>query len=224
MTEDEAQRPRPRWRRLGVVLGLLAVALGIATVQWLSNGGPGSPAATDCVADREVHAAIDAAATGELAALQATAGGKAFDDLSFLDPHGNPTDLTAFRGRVLLVNFWASWCGPCRREMPALAALQSRYGGEDFAVVTVNLDTGDDASAKGRAFLVEVGTDDLPFYSDPSFRSFEVLRQRTVTVGLPTTLLLGPDGCEWGVMAGPAEWDSPDGHAVVETATRLAAR
>ncbi len=224
MTENEVQRPGPRWRRLGLVLGLVAVALGIATVQWLSNGGTGGPGATDCVADEEVHTAIDAVARGELAALQATARGQGFDDLSFLDPQGNPTDLTALRGQVLLVNFWASWCGPCRREMPALAALQARYGGDDFVVVTVNLDTGEDAAAKGRAFLVEVGTDNLPFYSDPSFKSFETLRQRTVALGLPTTLLLGPDGCEWGVVAGPAEWNTPDGHAVVETAIGLAAR
>lgn len=224
MTEDEAQPPGPRRRRMALVVGLVAAALGIATVQWLINGGPGGPIAGDCVADAEVHAAIDAAATGELAALQATASGRSFDDLDFLDPEGDASDFTQFRGRALLVNFWASWCGPCRREMPALSSLQTRYGGEAFEVVTINLDTGEDAAAKGRAFLVEIGTDNLPFYSDPSFKSFETLRQRAVALGLPTTLLLGPDGCEWGVVAGPAEWDTPDGHAVVEAAMRLAAR
>ncbi len=225
MTEDSPKNGRPGRRRLGMVVGLAVAAAGIALAYGLINAGP-SPemtAGADCPADDTIRAAIDAAAQGELAGMVATASGHGYDDLSFLDPAGAPTSLRALRGEVLLVNFWATWCIPCRTEMPALSALQSVYEGRGAKVVTINLDVGEDGSAKGAAFLEEIDTPNLPLYADPSMESFDVLRQRGAALGLPTTLLIGPDGCEWGVLQGPAEWNTPDGFRLVDAALAIAA-
>ncbi|MEX0627949.1 MAG: TlpA disulfide reductase family protein [Cucumibacter sp.] len=226
MTENRQQDGRPSWRRWGIGMGLVAAATGIIAAILVSNGGwragSGAVATSDCRANAGVYEAIDAAAQGELAALRATASGHSYDDLKFLDPAGAPTGLTAFRGEVLLVNFWASWCVPCRKEMPALSGLQTIYGERGLEVVTINLDIGEEGPEKGRAFMEEIGLDNLPLYADPSLAIFDALRQRGVALGLPTTLLIGPDGCEWGVLQGPAEWDTPDGHRLVEAALGLA--
>ena len=163
-----------------------------------------------------------AAAHGELAGMVATVSGHGYDDLSFLDPQGAPTSLRALRGDVLLVNFWATWCIPCRIEMPALSALQTAYEGRGAKVVTINLDVGTDGPQKAAAFLEEINTPNLPLYADPTLKSFEALRQRGAALGLPTTLLIGPDGCEWGVLQGPAEWNTPDGHRLVDAAIAIA--
>lgn len=225
MTEESPQGRVSPARRAVIALALVAAALGITVAWWAGNGGGGGPvsvADAGCSADPEVHDAIDAAAQGQVAALLPTATGRGYDDLSFLDPSGAVTGFAALRNDVLLVNFWATWCGPCKREMPALSALQNRYAGSSFQVVTINLDIGDGGPAKAADFMDEIGLDNLPLYADPSFAIFDALRQRGVAIGLPATLLLGPDGCEWAVMAGPAEWDTPDAHRVVETALRLA--
>lgn len=224
MTENSPNNGRPGRRRLGMVFGLFAAAAGIAAGYWLINAGqsPELTASTNCAVDDSMRSALDAAAQGELAGMVATVSGHGYDDLSFLDPEGAPTSLRALRGEVLLVNFWATWCIPCRIEMPALSALQTTYEGRGAQVVTINLDVGTDGPQKAAAFLEEINTPNLPLYADPTLKSFEALRQRGAALGLPTTLLIGPDGCEWGVLQGPAEWNTPDGHRLVDAAIAIA--
>lgn len=206
-----------RWL-IPAVLGAgasIVLAMSAINAGWLG----GSAVANDCIDRPALREALDAAAQGELAAFRATAEGANYDELSFLAPDGSETDMTDLRGKVLLVNFWATWCGPCKREMPALSALQTRYGGEDFDVITIDLDLGEDGPEKARRFLRDdMGIDNLPLYADPTMASFNVLKQRGVTFGLPTTLLLDAQGCEVGVLGGPAEWDTEDGHALIEAA------
>lgn len=206
----------PQKTRRPILLGLGAVgaALGIASVIWLSNATTGS--AASCPAQPERAAAIDDVAGGELAAILATGQGRGYADLAFQDREGNPVTMEDFAGKRLLVNFWATWCVPCREEMPALDALADRYNSEAFEVVTISLDMGDDGPEKAQDFLTEFGLDNLPLYADPSYRAFERLRNEAVTVGLPATLLLDELGCEIAVLQGPAEWDTPDGHRIVE--------
>src|SRR5690606_22103276 len=160
--------------------------------------------------------ALDTLATGEVAAFKVSDTPRHLADLAFNDGDGMPTDLGAFAGRTVLVNLWATWCAPCRAEMPALARLQEARGGDDFTVVAVNLDTGD--TAKAKAFLHEVGADGLDFYADPTTGLFTALKQRGMALGLPTTVLVDPSGCQLGIMAGPAEWDSPDAIALIDAA------
>ena len=124
--------------------------------------------------------------------------------------------LADWRGRSVLLNLWATWCVPCRREMPALDALQAKLGGSDFEVVAVNIDTRD--PQKPRAFLKDVGITHLAYYADQSARVFEDLKTAGKAFGMPTTVMVDRSGCEIGTMAGPAEWASEDGVKLVRAA------
>jgi thiol-disulfide isomerase/thioredoxin len=137
-------------------------------------------------------------------------------DLAFKDAKGRDLRLADWRGRTVLLNLWATWCVPCRREMPALDALQALLGGADFEVVAVNVDTRD--PQKPLAFLKEVAITHLAYYSDPSARVFEELKTAGKAFGMPTTVIVDPSGCEIGNMAGPAEWASDDGVKLVSAA------
>ena len=108
----------------------------------------------------------------------------------------------------MLLNLWATWCVPCRKEMPALDALQEKLGGPDFEIVAVNTDTRD--PDKPKAWLKEVGVTRLAYYADPSGKLFQDLKIAGKALGLPTTLLIDGSGCELGTIAGPAEWASDD--------------
>jgi thiol-disulfide isomerase/thioredoxin len=137
-------------------------------------------------------------------------------DLTFQDADGNTKKLSDWRGRTVLVNLWATWCVPCRKEMPALDTLQGKLGGPDFQVVAVNIDTRD--PEKPLAFLKDVGIRHLAYYSDQSARVFETLKTAGKAFGMPTTVLVDRSGCEIGNMAGPAEWASDDGVKLVSAA------
>lgn len=194
--------------------GVVVAALVIAGGFWLSNAEGGL--ASECPVRPAAEAAIDAAAGGELAALLPTAGGRGYADMAFLDETGRPMTLADFAGKPLLVNFWATWCAPCREEMPALNALAARYAVEDFEVITINLDLGADGIEKARAFLEEENLPNLPLLADSTFQAFEQLKTNAVALGLPATLLLDDAACEIAVLQGPAEWDSPDAHKVID--------
>jgi len=113
-----------------------------------------------------------------------------------------------------LLNLWATWCVPCRSEMPALDKLQAEAGGPKFEVVTVNVDTA--RVERAGKFLDEIGVSHLARYADHSGDTFETLRLAGKALGLPTSLLIDAEGCEIGVVAGPANWTSPDAVAAVK--------
>src|SRR6516164_10324540 len=125
-------------------------------------------------------------------------------DITFDDAEGRARKLADFEGKVLLVNIWATWCGPCRTEMPALDRLQARLGGSDFEVIPVSIDRGGMEAI--RKFYSEIGVRNIAMYIDSSG---QVLRQ-TRALGLPTTLLIDRSGQEIGRVIGPVEWDAPD--------------
>jgi len=124
--------------------------------------------------------------------------------------------LAEWRGRTVLFNLWATWCVPCRKEMPALDALQARLGGPEFDVVAVNIDTRD--ADKPKAWLKEVGISRLAYYADPTAKTFQDLKAVGKVIGMPTTLLIDAQGCELATLAGPAEWASADAAKLVEAA------
>ncbi|MCF4099413.1 TlpA family protein disulfide reductase [Maritalea mediterranea] len=220
---DDGAKPA---RKKGLSIGAaIAIVVAIATAVWVSNGnngGNGTAVADSCPANPEVQTALDEKAIGDLAAVQVTAKGARYDEISFIHENGDEVGFSAFEGNVTLVNFWATWCAPCRAEMPELEALQKDYGDKGFTVATINLDIGDDGLAKAKKFMDEEDLSELPLHRDPTFEAFEVLKKRGVALGLPATLVLGPDGCEWGVLAGPAAWHGDDAKAFVEKALALA--
>jgi thiol-disulfide isomerase/thioredoxin len=130
-------------------------------------------------------------------------------ELVFADESGEPRTLDSWRGKVVLLNVWATWCAPCRAEMPTLQRLQERLGGESFEVVALSVDRA--GAGVVRKFFDEIGVD-LPVFVDQDGTALRALG----LFGLPATLLIGPDGNELGRLAGPAEWDSPEMVAYLE--------
>ena len=220
MTDTHAPRPGASSRvRLLVTLGVAGLAVAIAAWVWLGNAG----VARECPVQADAAAAIDAAAVGELAALNGTGEGRGYATLAFKDAAGTALTIADFRGKALLLNFWASWCVPCREEMPALDALATKYNSDSFMVLPINLDIGENGLVKAKKFLADNTFANLPLYADNTFAAFDRLKQQAVAVGLPATLVLDENGCELGVLQGPAEWNTADGEAVVEALIGLRA-
>jgi thiol-disulfide isomerase/thioredoxin len=214
MTDQQSEKPANKRSRLYAAAALVVVALAITATLLLSNAGPSG--ASGCAPMPAAAAAIDKAAAGQLAAVKPTATGRGYADLPFEDTAGKALTLKDFAGKTLLVNFWASWCVPCRAEMPALAALAKKLDGPDFMVLPINLDIGPDGKDKAKAFLASANITDLPIYVDPTLKTLDRLKDNAVALGLPATLLLDRKACEVGVLQGPAQWDSADGENVVK--------
>ncbi|WP_082073229.1 TlpA disulfide reductase family protein [Pseudomonas sp. LFM046] len=162
------------------------------------------------VAARLSFAAEPAAESGTRAGLVVWSAPKPIDDVSFVDGEGKPRSLADFRSKVVLLNLWATWCVPCRQEMPTLDRLQAKLGGNDFQVVALSLDQG--GLQVVRDFYLEIGIQHLPIYLDEQMRAIQSLG----AFGLPVTLLLDRQGQEIGRKAGAAEWDSPEVIALVQ--------
>ena len=134
-------------------------------------------------------------------------------EIGFVDATGKPMTAKDWQGRVVLLNLWATWCGPCRKEMPALDRLQGALGSEKFEVVALSVDRG--GIEASRKFLDQTKVEKLKLYVDPTAKASNALK----AIGLPTTLLL-KDGREIGRLVGPAEWDSQDAKRLIEAALR----
>ena len=151
-------------------------------------------------------------ATGTLAAFLVKADRPLVPDLSFKDAQGSDIKISKWRGRVVLLNLWATWCAPCRKEMPTLADLQEQLGSKDFEVVALSVDRkGIEASS---TFLKETGADSLGLYVDETNKSLDDLQ----ALGLPVTVLIDRKGREIGRLLGPAEWNSPQAIALIKAA------
>jgi thiol-disulfide isomerase/thioredoxin len=153
---------------------------------------------------------------GEVAAVAVAKTPKSLPELAFKDAGGTARTLADWRGRTVLLNLWATWCVPCRKEMPALDALQAKLGGPGFEVVSINIDTRD--PEKPKAWLKEVGVDRLAYYADNTAKVFQDLKVIGKAFGMPTTLIVDPNGCEVATLAGPAEWASDDAVKLVTAA------
>ncbi len=203
---------------LGVaaVAGILAGAIAVYVKVSANGNGAGTQAAVDCAGALQAAARVAPLATGQVAAFRPADTPDLVRDLAFQAPDGKETTLAAFAGKTVLVNLWATWCVPCRAEMPALDRLEGALGSDKFSVVAVNVDVRNPERA--HAFLGEIGVSKLAFYSDPSFAIFNALKKRGLALGLPTTILVDGKGCRIGGIEGPAEWDSPDAKALLEAA------
>ncbi|MFP4002979.1 MAG: TlpA disulfide reductase family protein [Alphaproteobacteria bacterium] len=131
-------------------------------------------------------------------------------DTPFTNAEGEEVRLADFKGKVVLVNLWATWCAPCKVEMPTLDALQAELGSEDFQVVAISMDRGGPEQA--RAFLERQNLDNIALYMEPTGRMLGKFAVR----GLPFTFLLNREARLIGYLAGPAEWDTPEAKALVK--------
>jgi thiol-disulfide isomerase/thioredoxin len=195
------------------ICAALAILYGI-----MSTGGKdtGRKLASACPASAAVAARIAPLAVDKLAALAVPKNPKPAVDIPFTAPDGKKLTLKDFRGKTILVNLWATWCVPCRAEMPELDELQASAGSPDFEVVAVNIDTA--RLERRKKFLDSIGVKHLAFYTDSEAKSFQILKQTGKVVGLPATFLIDRDGCEIGRMAGPAAWASDQAKKLIQTA------
>ena len=213
----DEERPAARIRplTLSALAAVAAAAAGLAAVYGMGGFGRNDADAA-CRPAVETARRIAPLARGEVAAVAVAREPRRVPDLAFLDGSGDRKTLGEWRGRAVLLNLWATWCVPCRKEMPALDGLQARLGSPRFQVVAINIDTRD--PDKPKAWLREAHVDHLAYYADPSAKVFQDLKAVGWAFGMPTTLLVDPQGCELGVLAGPAEWTSEDALKLVTAA------
>ena len=215
MTVDDTPSAAPKRHRFALIAAAAIAALGAAAVYGIAaygrNGGDAACAGALATAKR-----IAPLARGEVAAVSVADTGLRLPALAFKDATGAEKTLADWKGRTVLLNLWATWCVPCRKEMPALAALQQKLGGPGFEVVAVNIDTRN--LDKPKAWLEQAGVTGLAYYADASARVFQELKSVGKAVGMPTSLLIDANGCEIAYLAGPAKWGSEDALKLVQAA------
>jgi thiol-disulfide isomerase/thioredoxin len=203
-------------RTAAITAAGVAAALALAAVYGIAGFARNPAGAAECRQAADAAKRLAPLARGEVAAVAVAGNPIQVPDLTFQDAGGQTRTLSEWRGRTVLFNLWATWCVPCRKEMPALDALQGRLGGDRFEVVAVNIDTRN--LDKPKAWLKEVGIERLGYFADPSAKVFQDLKAAGKAFGMPTTLLIDPKGCEIATLAGPAEWASEDAVRLVEAA------
>lgn len=222
MTNDMPESPSPApapTRRIPYVIGtvLIGALIGLAGVYGFGGLKRNASGDSACASAVNLSQKIAPLAHGEVAALTMATAPLKLPDLTFDDADGKPKKLSDWRGHTVLVNLWATWCVPCRREMPALDRLQGKLGGKDFQVVAINIDTRDPEKPKN--FLKEAKLTNLGYFSDEKAKAFQDLKAIGRALGMPTSVLVDAKGCEIATIAGPAEWDSDDAVKLIQAAT-----
>jgi thiol-disulfide isomerase/thioredoxin len=228
MADGNRYFPAPRLILAALVAGVLAGAVAV----YVSESGSGNNAASGsaaaqaaagsskddvaCAAKSGRAKKVAAAATGQVAALLPADPPQSLKSLAFNGPDGRPMTIADHAGKTVLLNLWATWCAPCRAEMPALDALQKEKGSDAFEVIAVNVDAGDDV--KPKKFLGDIGIEKLGYYRDSTLALFNDVKTRGLALGLPVTMLIDGEGCLVAHMNGPAEWSGPDAKRLVEAA------
>lgn len=199
-----------------VAVAVLAALIGFAavyvTVGGNDNGGgaslTSSEPATETPATGSASGKLN---TGAMTAFVFKRSPEELPEIAFVDADGAARSLKDFQGKTVLLNLWATWCVPCREEMPALDRLEKALGSDKFQVVALAVDRGGLDAAK--KFFGQTKVENLKLFADASTRSGPALR----AVGMPTTILIDKDGREVGRLPGPAAWDSPEAKRLVET-------
>jgi thiol-disulfide isomerase/thioredoxin len=219
--DDEmlAEKPPPSAWRPGISAALLAAviaALAGFAVVYVTLGRPDNAvqSATPAPAPSAPPSGtgVDPLSRGHMAAFVFRKAPEELPEVKFLDAEGKERTLAHWRGKVVLLNLWATWCLPCRKEMPSLDRLQKEMGSDKFEVVAISVDRKGAAASK--KFLDETQVERLALYVDATARLSSELR----VVGLPATLLLDAQGREIGRLLGGAEWDSEDAKRLIRSA------
>jgi thiol-disulfide isomerase/thioredoxin len=226
MTNDmpeTPQLPSASTRRVPLAIGAVVVGalIGFAGVYGVGGFKRGASGDSACNGAVTLAQKIGPLAHGEVAALTMATTPLRLPDLVFEDADGKPRKLSDWRGKTVLVNLWATWCVPCRKEMPALDSLQTRLGGKDFEVVAINIDTRDPDKPKN--FLKDANLTRLSYFTDQKAKVFQDLKSIGKALGMPTSVLVDGQGCEIANIAGPAEWASDDAIKLIKAAVQPAA-
>jgi thiol-disulfide isomerase/thioredoxin len=222
MPENSPAQPPFSRRRIGLVIVAVLVGAVGGYAGIFGLGGlhhqAGDPT---CQGALDLARKIAPLAHGEVAAVTMASEPLKLPDLAFQDAEGKEKKLSDWRGKTVLLNLWATWCVPCRKEMPALDGLEAKLAGPNFEVVAVNIDTRD--PDKPKKFLKEAGLSRLGYYTDEKANTFQELKSIGRALGMPTSVLVDPKGCEIGTIAGPAEWNSDDAIKLITAALTPAA-
>lgn len=218
-TTQTSKPARKNVRRIAMVAGaaIIASAAGFGGIYGIGGLIGNAQAQAGCAPAVELAKKIAPLAKGEVAALTMATAPLQIPDLAFNDIDGKPKKLSDWKGRVVLVNLWATWCVPCRKEMPALDKLQDTLGGSKFEVVAINIDTRD--PEKPKTFLKDAGLTKLAYFHDQKAKVFQDLKSAGRALGMPTTVIVDGAGCEIATIAGPAEWASDDAVNLLKAAT-----
>ena len=200
-----------------VVSVIIAAAAGMGGVYGIGGLMRNAQAQAQCAPAVDLAKKIAPLARGEVAALTMATSPLQLPDLAFEDSEVKTRNLSEWRGRTVLINLWATWCVPCRKEMPALDKLQETLGGKDFEVVAINIDTRDPEKPKN--FLKEGNLTKLAYFHDQKAKVFQELKSAGRALGMPTSVLVDGAGCEIATIAGPAEWASDDAVKLIKAAT-----
>lgn len=194
MASNETASSGVRWtsRRAMLALGIVSFAALVFGIYLSIQGGKSA---------RDVERQLTRA--GKVVSYKSYSPPRALPQVKFENAQGKPLTLAGFRGKMVLLNLWATWCSPCREEMPSLDRLQAKLGGPDFEVVALSIDHGGIPAVK--KFFDEVGIRKLALYVDPSGQASSTLG----AIGVPTTLLVDRAGRELWRVAGPVQWDKP---------------
>lgn len=187
-------------------IGLFLVGLA-AIVYVLMSAATGKPAGNP----------LEPFATGQLAKLDFGSAGQPIPSGTFTDAEGNSQTLEAFKGKTILVNYWATWCPPCEKEMPSLGALQTARAGDTFEVIALSVDAAEDVDYAKRR-LTELGAANIPFRHAP-MDSGDIIYGAGVR-GFPTTILYNAEGIEIARLAGEADWASAEAVQFIDAAIR----
>jgi thiol-disulfide isomerase/thioredoxin len=219
MPETSSSLP-PALRRVPIAIAAVVIggALGYAGIYGFGGLKGSAGADPACRSAVETAKRLAPLAHGEVAALTMATTPLKLPDLAFEDADGRPRKLSDWRGKTVLVNLWATWCVPCRKEMPALEGLQTKLEGPNFEVVAINIDTRD--AEKPKHFLKEAGLTRLGYFNDQKAKVFQDLKSIGRALGMPTSVLVDPKGCEIATIAGPAEWDSDDAIKLIAAAVK----
>jgi thiol-disulfide isomerase/thioredoxin len=189
---------------------VLVVLAGLAGIYWLNSQPRKAETTATAPAPLNGGGFSKALAIGPMAGVVIPSQRKTIAPFTFKDANGKDLGLSAFKGHVVLLNLWATWCSPCRKEMPDIAKLQKDLGGTDFEVVALSVDRkGLEAS---QAFLTEIGADSLKAYTDQESKSLAAIQ----ALGLPASVLIDRNGMEAARILGPAQWASPEAEAMIK--------
>ncbi len=200
-------------RLVTLTIMALGIVAGLAVIYVTNPPQGNTPLAKQCKTSPAQLAALKEKATGAVAGVVVPQGARPLPELAFQNNEGQTVSLSDFKGKTVLLNLWATWCAPCRDEMPALNTLQEKFGSDDFEVVAVSVDT--QGLDKSRAFLKEINADKLAFYASPDAGLFRNMQKIGRAVGLPTTLVIDETGCEIGYLPGYAHWADEDAYAFI---------
>jgi thiol-disulfide isomerase/thioredoxin len=207
---SKAATPLARYLWLAALSALAAFAAVYVIVGRPDNERHGGPSSAGGSASAPASPGTNALSTGAMTTFVFKKVPEPLPDITFLNGKGEEVSLKHWHGKVVLLNLWATWCAPCRQEMPALNRLAQALGSDKFQVVALAVDKGGLDGA--RKFLKETDADKIELFADPTARDGTKLK----VIGMPTTILIDAKGREIGRLIGPAAWDSPEAKRLIE--------